>query len=603
MSNLSGERRRKMLGFLAKLKEKNLDDSEIQAINEIELALTEKRYGLVWEQHSERVDEELKTKIPVFAQDDERTVLLDHGYECNFLIEGDNLHRLYLLEKTNKGMIDVIYIDPPYNTGNKDFIYNDDYIEKNDSYSHSKWLSFMANRLKLCKKLLTKDGIVVISIGYQEVHNLYLLCKEIFNDKTITEITVQTSGGKPKDGFTYLHEYLIFITGESFTPRAMSFVGGNSRSPYEGLTLSTFSKINRPNQAYPIYINKETGSIEGIGKSLTERIREGSYTGEKANFQFNYNEAPNGCVAVWPVSKKGIDCVWRLIPNRLMSDWEKGYIKVTRNKSKSSNNLFSIQYLPEGVIKKIESGELPIKGREPNKPTLILGDNQTQGGEIPTILTETSFHTTNGTKLIRDIFGSEVFKYPKSLELIMELMRSITKPNSIVLDFFAGTGTTGQAVLELNKDDGGNRRFILCTNNENGICTEVAFPRLKTIITGKRNNDTYYNEAIPSNLLYYTTTFIERFPTENSLNIELLDHTPEMIQLQNMTVLNNSCMAILDEDDIDIAIKNANQKAKIYIADDVFLSSMQRAALLEKECTLEKIPECYFNFELKEVGE
>ena len=159
----------------------------------------------------------------------------------------------------------MIYIDPPYNTGSKDFVYDDVYIDNNDGYKHSKWLSFMNQRLLLARNLLKKDGVLIISIGYQEVNNLMLLCQDIFSDRQVACVTVQTSGGKPNGGFTFVHEYIVFVTPNDFQPKKMSFTGGVSRSPFEGLTLSTFDKTTRPNQAYPIFIDKETMNIVGVG--------------------------------------------------------------------------------------------------------------------------------------------------------------------------------------------------------------------------------------------------------------------------------------------------------------------------------------------------
>lgn len=188
----------------------------------------------------------------------------------------------------------------------------------------------MNERLLLAHDLLTKDGVLIISIGYQEVHNLMLLCQEIFSNKQVVCVTIQTSGGKPNGGFTYMHEYLIFVTSSDFQPNSMSFTGGISRSPFEGLTLSTFDKTTRPNQTYPIFIDKNTMNIVGVGKSLTERINDGSYTGKPTDFEFNYDEAPVGTSALWPVSSKGVECVWRLIPERLKQDWKKDILKSVR---------------------------------------------------------------------------------------------------------------------------------------------------------------------------------------------------------------------------------------------------------------------------------
>lgn len=255
MANLSQEKRQRMLAFLKTIREEHKDDDEVLiALGEIESELNAKKYGLVWERHEEAVDVQMRNNVPVFTECVDKEITTTKG-GVNFLLEGDNLHSLRLLEKTHTGRIDVIYIDPPYNTENKDFIYDDAFVDKNDGFRHSKWLSFMNERLQIAKRLLSSSGVLIISIGYHEVHNLMVMCQEMFENKQITCVTVQTSGGKPNGGFTFLQEYLVFITPTDFNPKTMSFTGGIERSPFEGLTLSTFDKTTRPNQTYPIFID------------------------------------------------------------------------------------------------------------------------------------------------------------------------------------------------------------------------------------------------------------------------------------------------------------------------------------------------------------
>lgn len=182
MANLSKIKREKMLEYLEKLKVQNNDDENIRAITEIQNALNEKKYGLVWEEHSEKVDEELIHNIPIFIEDEERKITVDEKLPYNFLLEGDNLHSLKLLEKTHKGKIDIIYIDPPYNTGNKDFIYDDSFVDKTDGYAHSKWLSFMEKRILIAMELLADDGYFFISINNYEFGQLKLLMDSLLGE-------------------------------------------------------------------------------------------------------------------------------------------------------------------------------------------------------------------------------------------------------------------------------------------------------------------------------------------------------------------------------------------------------------------------------------
>ena len=497
-TNISKQKREDLLNkikeirtFIASAPQDENTGNLLSYLSDLEKDVNGKKYGLVFEEHREEIDEVLDTHTPVLTEEED--LFIDNGEQMNFLIEGDNLASLKLLEKTHKGKIDLIYIDPPYNTGNKDFIYDDVFVDKSDSFIHSKWLSFMSARLKIARKLLAPQGALIISIGYQEVHNLNLLCQDIFFDRQNVVVTVQTSGGKPNGGFNYTQEYLMFVVPTDFSPNAMSFTGGIERSPFEGLTLSTFDKTTRPNQTYPIFIEKNTMRIVGVGKSLAERIADGSYLGEAKDFVFDFNEAPEGTVALWPISSKGADCVWRLISTRLLHDWKLGYIKVSKNKSKACPNEYSLQYLPDGVIRKIESGDLEVIGRENDLPTLKLGKNETVGSDIPTIWTEKDFFTTKGSSYVRNIFGDKRFPYPKPLEFIVELLRASTSDNSLIVDFFAGSGTTGEAAMLLNKETRGNRRFILCTNNENGICREVTYERIKRVIEQRRVSTAKYN--------------------------------------------------------------------------------------------------------------
>lgn len=604
MANLSQEKRQRMLAFLDTIRQEHKDDDDVLiALGEIESELNAKKYGLIWEQHEEAVDVMMRTHIPVFTEDASKEITCDESGVYNFLLEGDNLHSLRLLEKTHRDRIDVIYIDPPYNTGSKDFVYDDAYVDDNDGYKHSKWLSFMNQRLLSARNLLKKDGVLVISIGYQEVNNLMLLCQEIFSDRQVACVTIQTSGGKPNGGFTYVHEYIIFVTPNDFQPRKMSFTGGISRSPFEGLTLSTFDKTTRPNQAYPIFIDRETMNIVGVGKSLTERVNEGTYSGELADFPFDFDEAPEGTAALWPISSKGAECVWRLIPERLKNDWEKGYLKVSKNKSKVNPNEYSVQYLPEGVISKINSGELEVVGQEPGAPTLVFGENKTVGGEIPTIWTEKDFHTTKGTAAIKEIFGDKRFSYPKPLELIVEILRAVTKTDSVVLDFFAGSGTTGQACLELNKQDSGNRRFIVCTNNEGDICNNVTYPRLQTIISGVRIDGSTYSDGIPANLKYYRTDFVPR--DEEYLSEALLEHIAEMVQLEHGVKIDGQrYLMVMSDEEADELEQHWNEYTDVqamYVSKNVLFTAAQVARF--KETPQFIIPDNYFKFELREEGE
>ena len=426
----------------------------------------------------------------------------DNGSE-NMIIRGDNLEALKALLPRYEGRVKCIYIDPPYNTGNENWVYNDnvndpkikkwlgEFVGKEgeDLTRHDKWLCMMYPRLRLLQKLLASDGCLIVSISYHELNNLVLILRELFGTKQVVVVTVQTSGGKPSGGFNYVQEYLVFVVPNDFQANALDFCGGNSRTPFEGLTLSTFDKTQRPNQTYPIFVDRN-GVFAGVGKSLQEQIDDGTYNGEKSDFPYDYSIAPEGTVAIWPVTSKGKECVWRQIPDRLQNDWEKGYIKITPNKNDKISNQYSIQYLPSGVIAKIESGELEVLGHEDGVPTLKFGDNQTVGGQVPTIWTEKAFFTVNGTQTLKDIFPEtpKKFEYPKPVSLIKSVIQAVTEDGDVILDSFAGSGTTAHAVLELNQETDANRSFILVEMESYAETTTAE--RVKRVISGYKADKT-----------------------------------------------------------------------------------------------------------------
>ena len=303
------------------------------------------------------------------------------------------------------------------------------------------------------------------------------------------------------------------------------------------------------------------------------------------------NSSPEGAVAIWPISSKGADCVWRLISTRLLHDWELGYIKVSKNKSKACPNEYSLQYLPDGVIRKIEAGVLEIIGREDNLPTLKLGKNETVGSEIPTIWTEKDFFTTKGSTYVRNLFGDKRFPYPKPLEFIVELLRATTTDNSLIVDFFAGSGTTGEAAMLLNRETDGSRRFILCTNNENGICRDVTYERIRRVID---------KEDYAASLKYYKVDYV---PISDRMYYEyadeLLRHIRELVELENgINFTGNEEIAIvLTDEELEIFLDDegiCKRCRKLYMGHDVLLDAQQAQALQEYNIAVNVIPDYYY---------
>ena len=424
----------------------------------------------------------------------------------NLYIEGDNLEVLKLLQETYLGKVKMIYIDPPYNTGN-DFVYEDDFAQSTEEYLansgqydgegnrlvmnsesngrlHTDWLNMIYPRLRIARDLLGKDGVIAISIGFHEMCNLLKVCQDIFSDRQVFSVTVKTSGGKPNGAFNISNEYIIFAVPNDFVPIATEEDMKEYSSPYHGMNLATFTQDERPNQAYPIYISIENDAVVSCGKSLAQRMAEKSFVGHAKDYVYDYEEAPKGTVAVWPITNKGEQCVWRLIPDRFMKDWENGYIKVVPTSNSNTRNKYTIQYLSGGIIDKIQSGEVKTYriSNNPAIPTIDIEDYKTAGAGITSIWDDKNFYTARGNADIKELFNKKVFSYPKPVDLIWYILKKTAPRDSIVLDFFSGSATVAQAVMKQNAFDGGHRKYILIQLPEK--CkegTEAARAGYKTI--------------------------------------------------------------------------------------------------------------------------
>lgn len=541
MANLSQIKREKMLKFLETLKEQHSDDESLIAINQIENELTSKKYGLVWEEHEEEVDVKMRTHIPVFTEvEDKEIVGNPESEQYNFLLEGDNLHSLKLLEKTHKGKIDVIYIDPPYNTGSKDFIYNDVQVAYEDTFRHSKWLSFMASRLKLAKRLLSKKGMIFISIDDNEQSQLKILCDSILGESNyITSLIWQKKkgGGNDSRHVATEHEYVLFY---ALDKEALD----NIFIPYGDEYLTRYKEKDERGRFFWDTFKRKSGK------------------------QYYPIKCPDGTIL--EKDENGEPISWLRSESRFLSDLEQGEVRII--KIKDNWTVHFKQRQPEGY-----------------KPRSLMTEYGT---------------TSDGAAELKKIFNkTNVFSNPKPVDLIKFLIKFCAKDDVIILDFFAGSGTTGQAVLDLNSEDGGNRKFILCTNNENNICEEVTYQRLKTVITGKREDGSEYSQGQKVNLKYYKTDFVDKESEE--IYDDLLEHIKEMIQLQyGVKVDNQKYIMIMDDDEMDEFEKHFDEYKDIevvFINQDVLLSTSQEKLL--QNINTKIIPNCYFDFELREVGE
>lgn len=465
-----------------------------QLLEVIEKLEGKKKYGLVWDE--ERVPEKVVTdcqdKLPVLTEVKDKEIITNEDEPTHILIEGDNYHALSVLNYTHKGKIDLIYIDPPYNTGAKDWKYNNDYVDKQDTFRHSKWLTMINHRLQLARNLLKDDGIIVCAIDHNELFTLGVLMDEIFYEENrlgIVSVVHKPEGRNQEKFFGTSNEFALFYS--------------------KNKSLSKFNKIAIDEET----ADKFTETDEKGNYRLKNFIRmaDGKYATKEAKPKFYYPiyvsddlktislEKSNDLKAIYPIIKSGVERTWKTLPNTFLD------------------------YLNEGnIIAKKENEEIVIYEK--------LYEDQV----IRTHWIKKEYHAYHfGTKILDNILGEKKFNFPKSVHLIEDILKLITKKNnSIILDFFAGSGTTGHAVLNLNKKDGGNRRFILCTNNENEICEEVTYPRVKNVIIGYKNDKKENIEGLGNNLKYFKTYFVANNRNKDQLKIDITKQCTEMLCLK-----------------------------------------------------------------------
>lgn len=576
MENLSKKRRDEMITFLELLKKQHSDDESLIAINRIEKELTAKKYGLVWEEHQEEVDKKMETHIPVFSEVTEYELIEDeNNASFNFLLEGDNLHSLKLLEKTHKGKVDVIYIDPPYNTGNKDFIYNDEFVGREDSFRHSTWLSFLSERLSIAYKLLSPDGLIFVSIDDNEQAQLKLLMDEIFSEDNfiICMPRITKKSGKTTSAYAKNHDYILVYTKreqdifimEEHVDEAFKYEDEYviERGKYKlNQTLDYDSLSYSSSLDYPLEIEGEI-FYPGSSKELWEERQKGNH--------------------------RRADWAWRWSKKLFQFGYDNGFVVIKR-KPDGSARIYTKTYL-NAKIGKDSNGNFIIEYNKRVKATSSIEyiDNK---------------YSNDNAKKDLSLFGlGDKFDYSKPVELIKKLIKAYYKKDALVLDFFAGSGTTAQAVLELNEEDGGSRRFIVCTNNENNICQEVTYQRIKSVLTGRMASGNEYEKRVKGNLKYYRTDFVDKDSDE--LVDELLEHIIEMIQLEyGVGIIKAQYKIVMDDDEMDDFEKNyssyKNLKA-VFLNQDVLLSTSQERMLQNVDTFI--IPDYYFDFELREAGE
>ena len=473
-----------------------------------------KKYGLVWDR--EKIPEEVVAKcfqeIPVLDRDPS-TSIFSTGTPTpteNIIIKGDNFHALSSLKLISpvEGFIDVIYIDPPYNTGNKDFVYNDNYVDQDDNFRHSKWLNFIEKRLTIALDILKEDGLVFISIDDNELADLVLLCNQIFGvDNLITVAPrVIKKGGKSTEMVAKNHDYLVIYC--------------------KNKSLVSLGKLEMDNN--------------------DPKLQKDEYFPERGPFRLNqcldydslqYNESmdyeididgekfyPGGSKELWEKRHNGehkkIDWVWRW--SKPLFEWglANGFVVFKDGKRR---RIYTKTYANCKIEK--QNGSYVTVRTENTKSYDSL------------FFTENKFSNDNAKKELDSFKLTKKFDYPKPTSLVKECLKIRNKKDSVVLDFFAGSGTTGQAVLDLNKEDGGNRTFILCTNNENNIFDEITIPRLKTVISGINPKKEYFHEGRNGNVHCFETSFVEKSASDDQSKFDLVSRVDGLLSIRESTFI------------------------------------------------------------------
>ena len=491
---MKAEDRRKLIERVQTLD--GITDDERAAL--LGLLRESKTYGLVWEDKPEDVEERLREELPVLVErnDDKVHSIISENPDAlnHIIIEGDNLEALSTLAYTHAGKIDVIYIDPPYNTDKKDFIYNDSYVDSEDSYRHSKWLSFMSKRLRIAKKLLSDRGVIFISIDDNEQANLKLLCDEIFgNNNFISCFSWQANpGGNKSDYVETTLQYILTYCKKKSDVEDLGYYEKVDSSKYplkdeygfykKGGQLEKWGNDDtihtHPNLAYSIYFSPSTNDVKVLFDYNQKELN------ENRTLPIKYNEQDtellmHGYVCIRPrITNVGEGGRWRLEPKTFFE-------RLSRN----------------GFIFEKQARGYRIYEKDRCKDKKFIKSKDFISSEI----------AKQSTSDIIDVFGSKVFSYPKPVSLLNYILTIGSYNDSTVLDFFAGSGTTLHATMQLNAEDGGKRTCILCTNNENGICENVTYERNKRVINGYTKPNGEEVEGLhDNNLRYYRTAFVDR---------------------------------------------------------------------------------------------
>jgi adenine-specific DNA-methyltransferase len=513
-------------------------DDLIKIIEKLE---SRKKYGLIWneEKTKEQYEKESENALPVLKEVKDKEIKTDPTKPINILIEGDNYHTLSVLNYTHQCKIDVIYIDPPYNTGSaKEWKFNDQWIDKNDTYRHSKWLSFISKRLNLAKNLLKDNGVILISIDDNEYAQLKLLCDSLFGEKQFIGSLVweKKKKGSHLDGsITNVKEYILAYCKNS--------------NSYKGLV----GEIKDDIETYPC-VNPGNGfSKRIIPAGIISNYKEANYE-LPAGTEISAGNMKLKLIDDLIIKDKRlfrdiiIEAEWRYDQKSLNEFALNRELYITRDlylrrivkhpREKKLKDLLlrtSKSYM-ETIYEELINAVYEEKPRDEIEQ-IINRIRSTEQSDYSSQIDPKNLYkdgwgsNEDGDNELRDFFGKKIFDYPKPSRLIEKLIAATQISNGIVLDFFAGTGTTGEAVLKL-QNKGRYIQFILCTNNENNICTDICYPRIAKVIKGYKNRSGESIKKAGGNLKYFKTAFVKDSISRDDLKMRITLECTEMLCLR-----------------------------------------------------------------------
>lgn len=568
-------------------------------LSDLEKDVNGKKYGLVYEEHREEIDKVLDTHTPVLTE--EKDLFIDNGGQINFLIEGDNLASLKMLEKTHKGKIDLIYIDPPYNTGNGDFIYDDCYIDTEDGFRHSKWISFMSKRLEIARSLLNEKGVIFIQISDIELSQLRLMCDSVFGEENFLNVisvnmknVAGASGGGEDKRLKKNCEYILIYAKQYATMPLF-----NGAYVYTELSDLIQTYISEGVSWKYTSVLFDEGDKEYIGSTVDGDANEIKIFRRKNVIIKSIKQAAkdDGISEKEAYKKYGI----RIFQTTNAQSSIRTRVMNYRKENNVSDDVISIEYIPKTGKNKGCVYEQFYKGEKCRLFVWLKDTSEIIDGELyKKDLQGTYWDFTGAMKNLTKEGNVEFGNGKKPIDLLKRIISLYPDKDISILDFFAGSGSTGHAVIAQNIEDGGNRQFILCTNNQNNICREKTYIRLSNVINGYTTENGKVFEPMPASLKYYKVDYVsisDRLYYEYA--DELLKHIRELVEIENgVNFTGNAEIGIvLTEEELDDFIsqlENNSKCRKLYLGHDILMDAQQAQVLRDRKVMVNIIPDYYY---------